>query len=85
MIRDEKREVALRAIHDVLVAIRMLAYERAPHETIASLADVGELLPTLFLNDRDETEFFRDQLAGLADVYPMLGGAVHRFDDATPR
>ena len=78
MIRPDKRDDALRAINRLLVYARMMAADKAPHEDIFNVLDVAELLPMLFLEERDRTEFFREMLTDTR--YPAFVAALDVFD-----
>lgn len=79
MIREEKREGALRAIHSLMVSARSIAYE-LKHKELIEILDVGEHLPMLFLREDDVTEYMRGQLEGLKARWPSTGIALEMFD-----
>ena len=80
MIREENRKGALTALHDVLVCLRMMAYEKAPHEDLAKILDAMEELPTLFEQREDLTDYYRSVLSELAQLHESFGIAVASFD-----
>lgn len=58
-------------IHWGLVEIRNLAYDGAPHEQIAFLADILEFLPAFLAEDREpDLEVIREQFEGYHKRYP---------------
>lgn len=81
MIRDENKDGALTALHDMLVRLRTMAYEKAPHEDLANILDALEELPTLFGQKEDLTDYFRMVVAGLAQRYRGFGTALDAFDN----
>jgi hypothetical protein len=80
MVRASKNKGALRAINEVLVRARAMAFEREPYEVLARLLDDAEELPMLLARDDDTTDEFRAALEGLATNYPVLAVALQRFD-----
>ena len=79
MIREEKREGALSAIHSLMVSARAIAYE-LKHKELIAILDVGEHLPLLFLREEDLTEYMRGQLEALKERWPSTGIALAMFD-----
>ena len=67
MIHESKRRQALLAI-------------QADHKDIARVLDIGEYLVSLFIESRDRTEDFRENLVELANAYEELGWAISKFD-----
>lgn len=53
MIAQDTLMNALYALNAVLVQARLMALERAPHDKIAKVLDVAELLPML-IAEKDE-------------------------------
>jgi hypothetical protein len=80
MIRSDKQDAALHALNSVLVRARMMAFEREPHDKIAKVLDVAELLPMLIARRDDTTSEFRLHLQGLLSIDPAFGAALERFD-----
>ena len=78
MIRPDRHDDALRAIHFLLVKAREMAAEKAPHEDIFAVLDVAELLPMLFLEPTDKTDFFREMISD--DRYGAFVAALDAFD-----
>jgi hypothetical protein len=78
MIRPDKHDDALRAIHRLLVYARKMAAEKAPHEDLFAVLDVAELLPMLFLEPTDKTEFFRQMISD--NKNPGFVAALDAFD-----
>jgi hypothetical protein len=82
MIGEEKRAQALRALNKMLIIARHMAREKADHARIEALLDAAEVLPMLFLQERDATDLYREILAGTALEFPMLEGLLNVFDNA---
>ncbi|MBE7448012.1 MAG: hypothetical protein HS111_03725 [Kofleriaceae bacterium] len=80
MIRPDKQDAALYALNSVLVRARMMAFQQEPHDKIAKVLDVAELLPMLIARRDDTTAEFRLHLEGLLSVDPAFGAALERFD-----
>lgn len=81
MIEPSKHRSALRALNFVLVMARKMAFERAPHETIAKVLDWAEVLPMLMLEEEDRTATFRSYLEALVEIDASFSGALARFDE----
>lgn len=84
MIRVEKTVGALNALNKVLVVARHFALTERRHHEIASILDVAELLPTLFLGEQDMTEVFAGHLEDLAEQYPELDNVLAVFHEKSP-
>jgi hypothetical protein len=82
MIRTVKQDAALYALNSVLVRARMMAFQQEPHDKIAKVLDVAELLPMLIARRDDTTAEFRLHLEGLLSIDPSFGAALDRFDKA---
>jgi hypothetical protein len=80
VIAREKLEHALLALNAVLVRARVMAFEHAPHQEIAKVLDVAELLPMLILESGDATARFRGQLEGLVEMDQGFKFALQRFE-----
>ena len=48
MIAPEKHKQALKAIQNIMIHARFLAYMRDDYTKISEILDYGEILPTLF-------------------------------------
>ncbi len=83
MITNEKHDDALYALNGVLIHARILAFEQAPHQKLAEVLDIAELLPMLFLERRDATAFFRGLLEALIEIDKGFTLALQRFDGET--
>lgn len=81
MIAPEKLQNALCALNRLLVVARTMAYQRKDHSDLAAVLDVAEYLPRLLSTETEDSDGFREQLAGLADRWPEFQSAVEKFDD----
>jgi tRNA-dihydrouridine synthase len=80
MIRLEKHDRALEAIHALLVHARMMAGSHAAYEDLVEVLDIAEYLPTLFFGSVDLTDHFREMLREHAPKYSAFQAALERFD-----
>ena len=80
MIAPTKLTDALYALNAVLVQARMMAFEKAPHQTLGKVLDVAELLPMLMTRKDDMTAEFRSHLEDLVRVDAGFAQALQRFD-----
>jgi hypothetical protein len=80
MIAHGKMDNALHALNAVLVQARWMAFERAPHEELAKVLDVAELLPMLISRRDETTAQFRGHLEDLVQMNAGFGFALQRFD-----
>jgi hypothetical protein len=84
MIQADQRDAALHALHRILVIARTMAFERKPHDEIAKVLDVAELLPMLMVRPEDTTEEFRTHLEGLISIDRVFLVALDCFDRVHP-
>jgi hypothetical protein len=80
MIAAGKLNDALYALNAVLVQARTMAFEQVPHQTLARVLDVAELLPMLIARKDDTTAEFRSHLEDLVRIEEGFGVALQRFD-----
>lgn len=80
MMAHGKLNDALHALNVVLVQARLQAFRRVPHEALAKVLDVAELLPMLIARADDTTAEFRTHLEDLVRIDPGFAQAVQRFD-----
>lgn len=71
MISPKKQAAALKAIQQLIIFSRKMAYDRVSHEKIAELLDDIEYLPTLILEEEDRTDAFGKYLEGIAKQHNM--------------
>jgi hypothetical protein len=79
MIAKSKEIAAIKALQNVLIRGRTMAYEKAEHAKIADLLDTAEYLAALIHDKEDMTTAFRENLAELAKKH-KCGVALDEFD-----
>ena len=80
MIRPDKHDCALDAIHMLLVYARRMAASHAAYDQLVAVLDVAEYLPMLFLRKEDMTDHLHDTLREFAGKYPGFQAALERFE-----
>lgn len=80
MVKVEKKDQALHALHRVLTGTRRMALEAQPSQHIAEVLDWAELLPRLLAAPEDKTVEFRDALQAITEKQPDLQFALTAFD-----
>jgi hypothetical protein len=80
MIREDRLQNALWALHTVLVIARHMAASGTRSVDLAEVLDVAEYLPGLIAASEDNTQEYRSQLELLSDRYPDTSIALERFD-----
>ncbi len=73
MIDSNKLHSAIKAIQDLIIEARNLAYLNQPTEKIADLLDGVEYLPGLILLQEDKTEWFESYLEEICTKYNYPG------------
>jgi hypothetical protein len=84
VIKSEKMNGALYALHIIMVQGRAMAYQNEDSKKIAKLLDWGEIMPELMRSKEDETDRFRLYLQGIVDDFPMCRIALTAFDEGLP-
>jgi len=84
MIKPEKNNAALYALHLILVRARSMVLRRESLDEVAILLDNAEALPRMFVSDEDMTDSYRDCLAGLSDRFPYCRYILEKFDAPDP-
>ncbi len=79
MIKDEKRQEALKSLQSVIVKARAMAYEQAEHSRIADILDGAEYLVALIYEKDDNTDTFRNYVEDMAKRHNCYD-ALERFD-----
>lgn len=79
VIREDKRDNALKAIHWLLVTARCRA-QSGDNEACADIVDHCERLPLFFLPGADRTDDLRNVLRLTAEHYDDCGWALTLFD-----
>lgn len=85
MIRKEKHNHALFALHQIFVRGRFMAYKNEPYKDIAELLDYAEIMPEYIASEKDETEAFLRSLEGIVETFPHFRYILDGFNsDANP-
>ncbi len=84
MIRAERFENALYALQAIILKARTMAYEKEPHENIASILDTAEYLPHYFACKEDKTEEFEMWLRETAKNFSDAS-IIDKFYESPPR
>jgi len=79
MITKNKDIAAVKALQDVIIRGRTMAYEKADYAQIADLLDAAEYLAALIYDKRDMTATFRENLVTLAKKH-KCNMALDGFD-----
>lgn len=79
MIREDKHDAAHAALNAVLIGVRQMATDKAPHGDLIDVLDAAEELPTLFLGTEDRTDYFGAVLKHLATKHASFAKAVEQF------
>jgi hypothetical protein len=79
MIAKNKDVAAMKALQDVIIRGRTMAYEKADHAKIADLLDTAEYLAALIYDKKDMTTVFRENLVTLAKKH-KCNMALDEFD-----
>lgn len=79
MIKDEKKQEALKSLQSVIIKARTMAYEQAEHSRIAGILDGTEYLAALICEKEDKTDTFRNYIADMAKEYNCCD-ALEKFD-----
>jgi hypothetical protein len=85
MIRKEKYNQAIRALHQIFVRGRFMAYTEEPYQDIARLLDYAERMPEFIASEIDETAEFASYLQGIVESFPNCSYILTDFNaDAAP-
>ena len=79
MIAKNKEIAALKALQEVIIRGRAMAYEKTDHAQIADLLDTAEYLAALIYDKEDMTITFRQNLVELAKKH-KCNVALDGFD-----
>ena len=84
MIKPEKNNSALYALHLILVRARFLVLKRESLDDVAVLLDHAEAMPRMFVSEEDETATYRDYVSGLSEQIPYCRNILEQFDAPEP-
>ncbi len=77
MIREVKKDRALRSIHDLLVEARILAFENISSEEMAEYLAKVEYLMVLIIEEEDNTDIYAKNLQKICAFYDYKRIMVH--------
>ena len=72
MISEQKKDKALKAIHDLIIKARILTSEHIPNEKMFEFLDSVEYLPALMMESNNKTEFFQEYLKEICVRYDCI-------------
>ena len=78
MSKSKQYEKELRAINQIIVLARYMAYKKELHEKIAQLLDIAEILPVLMYS---KETFQDDFILYLQDIALKFPAGTHILDD----
>jgi hypothetical protein len=79
MVAKNKEIAAIKALQNVIIRARTMAYEKCDHAKIADLLDTTEYLAALICDKEDMTVFYRENLVELAKKH-KCNMALDEFD-----
>ena len=79
MIQEKRLRGAYKAIHDLLLIGRQMAFEKMDYASMARFFDQAELLPALLLEERDRTQYFEEYLESIASEFPAALYALEHY------
>jgi hypothetical protein len=79
MIAKNKELAAIKALQNVIIRGRTMAYEKIDYSKIADLLDTAEYLAALIFDKEDMTATFRENLVELAKKH-KCNMAIDEFD-----
>ena len=65
MIPPEKNRRAIKAIHNLMIRLKINIVQELPHRELYNLIDELEYLPILLLNKEDRTQEFEEYLKNI--------------------
>jgi len=69
MIKEDKFNNSIVAIHNLIIRARSLAYQKADYEIISDFLDALEYLPALIIEKEDRTGLFEQFLDDICKRY----------------
>lgn len=80
MIPPEKNRRAIKAIHNLMIRLKINIVQELPHRELYNLIDELEYLPILLLNKEDRTQEFEEYLKKNLFTIPMYAhlGTISR-------
>ena len=72
MIPPEKNRRAIKAIHNLMIRLKINIVQELPHRELYNLIDELEYLPILLLNKEDSTREFEEYLKKICSQFQCM-------------
>ena len=72
MIPPEKNRRAIKAIHNLMIRLKINIVQELPHRELYNLIDELEYLPILLLNKEDRTKEFEENLKKICSQFQCM-------------
>ena len=72
MIPPEKNRRAIKAIHNLMIRLKINIVQELPHRELYNLIDELEYLPILLLNKEDKTQEFEEYLEKICSQFQCM-------------
>lgn len=72
MIPPEKNRRAIKAIHNLMILLKINIVQELPHRELYNLIDELEYLPILLLNKEDRTQEFEEYLEKICSQFQCM-------------
>ena len=72
MITSGKNRIALEALHQLIIRVKIRTGYTEPYEETFNLLDEIEYLPVLMLDEKDRTQEFEEYLKGICEKYSFM-------------
>ncbi|WP_315037866.1 GTP-binding protein EngB [Capnocytophaga sputigena] len=72
MIPPEKNRRAIKAIHNLMIRLKINIVQELPHRELYNLIDELEYLPILLLNKEDRTQEFEEYLEKICSQFQCM-------------
>ena len=72
MITPEKNRRAIKAIHNLMIRLKINIVQELPHRELYNLIDELEYLPILLLNKEDRTKEFEEYLKKICSQFQCM-------------
>jgi len=72
MITPEKNRPAIKAIHNLIIRLKINIVQELPHRELYNLIDELEYLPILLLNKEDRTQEFEEYLEKICSQFQCM-------------
>ena len=72
MITSGKNRIALEALHQLIIRVKIRTGYKEPYEETFNLLDEIEYLPVLMLDEKDRTQEFEEYLKEICEKYSFM-------------